>query len=337
MMKQPSSHTPGQVGRPVIAIDVGGTKVLTALFTADGKLLDKETIPTLAEQGLEKTLTRMFGVIKSLLKRQSLTASQIGAICIAAAGGVDTAKGVVVTPSPHLPGWTNAPIAASFEAQLGIKTYVLNDASAAALGEHRYGAGKGVQNLVMFTLGTGIGGGIIIDGRLYLGAVGGAGELGHMTVEANGPKCGCGNTGCLEMLVSGSAIERDAAARLAKGDPSLLADRAGKPDNKFTAPEIAAAARRGDKLAQDVIARAAYYLGVGFVNVINIFNPELIIYGGGLAEIGEMLVSPAIKLAAERPFAINARAVRIVKAGLTNEAGIYGAAAYAMDMMRRQS
>jgi glucokinase len=335
MMKQPSSHKPVQVNKPVIAIDVGGTKILTAFFNAAGTLIDKETIPTLAEQGLEKTLARMIGAVSTLLRRNRHTPSQIGAIAIAAAGGVDTAKGIVVTPSPHLPGWTNAPIAASFEAQLGIKTYVLNDASAAALGEHRFGAGKGVQNLVLFTLGTGIGGGIIIDGRLYLGAVGGAGELGHMTVEANGPRCGCGNTGCLEMLVSGSAIERDAADRLAKGESSLLAYRLGKTDNKVTAWDIAEAARRGDKLAQDVIARAAYYLGVGFVNVINIFNPEMIIYGGGLAELGEMLVGPAVKIAETRPFAINARAVHIVKAGLANEAGIYGAAAYAMDMMRR--
>ena len=325
-MKQPT--------KPVIAVDVGGTKILTALFGADGKMLDKDISPTLALEGLEKTLARMFAIIETMLQRNHLPHAQLGAISIAAAGGVDTNKGVVVTPSPHLPGWQNTWLADIFLSKFNVRTWVLNDASAAALGEHLYGAGLGVKNLVLFTLGTGIGGGIIINSKLYLGAVGGAGELGHITVEAHGPKCPCGNTGCLEMLVSGSAIERDVKERLARGEKSVLADTDEKADNKITAEVVAAAARRGDKLALEVIARAAHYLGVGFVNVINIFNPELIIYGGGLAELGEMLVGPAVKMAEERPFSINARAVRIVKASLSNEAGVYGAAAFALDMMR---
>ena len=134
-------------------------------------------------------------------KKNNLTPSQIDAISIACAGGIDTAKGIVVTPSPHLPGWTNLPLAEIVKEKTGIVTYILNDASAAALGEQRFGIGQGVKNLVLLTVGTGIGGGIIIDGKLYLGVRGGAGEFGHMTVEANGPKCGCGNIGCLEYML----------------------------------------------------------------------------------------------------------------------------------------
>jgi len=323
-----------QNDKPVVGVDIGGTKIMAALFSPDGKLMDRDVCPTLAEQGRDATIARMCNMVDNLLKQNNLPHATVGAISIACAGGIDTGRGIVVTPSPHLPGWADTPLGHIFRERFGIETYVVNDASAAALGEHRYGAGKGVKHLVLLTLGTGIGGGIIIDGKLYLGAVGGAGELGHMTVEAHGPKCGCGNTGCLEMLVSGTAIERDAMERLAGGVQSSLAEIVKKHDNGIRVEDVEAAARSGDRLAIDVIARAAFYLGIGFVNIINIFNPELIIYGGGMAAMGEMIVGPGRKMAAERPFSINARSVRIVKAGLANEAGIYGAAAFGQDMAR---
>jgi glucokinase len=336
MNRQITGTKSGRFARPVIAADIGGTKIMAALFDAAGKLIDRDVCPTLAEQGRDAAIRRMCATIEDLMKRNNFKSSNISAISIAAAGGVDTSRGVVVTPSPHLPGWADTPLADIFKEHFGIDTYVLNDASAAALGEHRYGVGKSVKHLVLFTLGTGIGGGIIIDGKLYLGAVGGAGELGHMTVEAHGLKCGCGNTGCLEMYASGSAIERDVLARLARGEKSSLADIVKKRDNEIRVEDVAAAARCGDKLADEAIAQAAFYLGIGFVNIINIFNPELIVYGGGMAELGEMIVGPGRKMAAERPFSINARAVRIVKAELANEAGIYGAAAFGLDMARRR-
>jgi glucokinase len=322
--------------KPVIAIDIGGTKMMTALFDAFGGLIGRDVSSTRASLGLDDVFERLAQNVQGLLKRNKLTPAEVGAIAVAAAGGIDTGRGIVVTPSPHLPDWKNVPLAAMFKERFGIDTYVLNDASAAALGEHRYGVGKGVKHLMLLTLGTGIGGGIIINGELYLGAVGGAGELGHMTVEAHGPRCGCGNTGCLEMLVSGSAIERNTLERLRCGEASVLAEMTNTGDNKLSVPDIAAAARRGDKLAQDVIAQAAFYLGVGFVNIINIFNPELVVYGGGMAELGEMLVGLGRKMAAELPFSLNARSVRIVQAQLGNEAGIYGAAAYALDMVRNK-
>lgn len=328
--------TTGQSGKPVIAVDIGGTKIITAVFSADGKLIDRDVCPTLAKEGLDNILKRLFSNIEGLLKRNSIEPSQTGAICIACAGGIDTGRGVVVTPSPHLPDWVEIPLAKIFEGKFGVDTYIINDASAAALGEQRYGVGRGVKNLVLLTLGTGIGGGIIIDGKLYLGAVGGAGELGHMTIEAGGPKCGCGNTGCLEILASGTAIAKDAAERIRRGEKTSLANLAKKDINKITAEEVGKAARNGDKLAQDIIARAAYYLGIGLVNITNIFNPELIVIGGGMAELGEMIIGPGRKMVAERAFSVNSRAVRIVKAELDNEAGIYGAAVFALDVKRRK-
>jgi len=321
----------GKVVKYVIAVDIGGTKIMTAIFTADGKELAKEVRPTLGSEGVTRVIERIGAAIESLLFSRTIGISQISAICIACAGGIDTGRGVVVTPSPNLPDWVEIPLADMIKKKFGVDIIVLNDASAAALGEHRYGAGKGVKNLVLFTLGTGIGGGIIIDGKLYLGAVGGAGELGHMTIDADGPKCGCGNTGCLEMLASGTAIARDARERIKQGGKSSIADMVGGELDKITAQTIGQAARSGDKLAQDVITRAAYYLGIGMVNVVNIFNPELVIIGGGMAELGEMIIGQGRKMVAERTFSINARAVSIVIAQLGNEAGIYGAAAFALD------
>jgi glucokinase len=327
------TKTVSKGNKPVIAVDIGGTKIMAALFSADGKMLKKVFCPTLANEGADAVIGRLISAIKDILP-ESVPLSQIDAISIACAGGIDTAKGIVVTPSPHLQGWAGLPLAEIIKKKTGVFTCILNDASAAALGEQRWGVGKGVKNLVLLTLGTGIGGGIIIDGKLYLGARGGAAELGHMTVEANGPKCGCGNIGCLEMFASGTAIASDTVSRLRRGDRSSLVHLAGGDIDKITAEMVGKAARSGDKLAQDVIARAAYYLGVGLVNVINIFNPEMVVIGGGMAALGDMLIATGRKMAAERPFSINAQSARVVIGSLGNEAGVYGAAAFAFDIRR---
>jgi glucokinase len=320
--------------QPVISIDIGGTKIMTALFNADGKMRAKDIRPTLADEGVDAVIERFCAAIKEMAEKNKISLREVGAIGIACAGGIDTGKGVVVTPSPHLPGWTGLPLAKIVKEKTGVATYIVNDASAAALGEQRYGVGRGTNNLVLLTLGTGIGGGIIIDGKLYLGARGGAGELGHITVEAHGLQCGCGNTGCLEMYASGTAVARDAIERIRRGDKSSLIDIAGGNIDKITAEMVSKAAQNGDKLAQDVIAQAAYYLGVGLVNIVNIFNPEMVVIGGGMAAIGEMLIAPGRKMVAERAFSINAQSVRIVTSRLGNEAGVYGAAAFAFETRR---
>jgi glucokinase len=317
--------------KPVLAVDIGGTKILTAIFSPDGKMLASQVCPTLVDEGMAAVIERLCQFMEECLEKNSLVSSQLAGIGIACAGGIDTRRGVVVTPSPNMPDWVDVPLADIFSKRLGVNTYIVNDASAAALGEHLYGAGKGVKDLILFTLGTGIGGGIIADGKLYLGAVGSAGELGHMTVDVNGPKCGCGNTGCLEMLASGRAIERDAIGRLSQGgNSSLYAMVNGKID-EITAEQVGEAARNGDPLASEIISRAAYYLGIGLVNAVNIFNPEMVVIGGGMAELGDMLIEPARRMVAERAFSVSSRAVRIVTALLGNEAGVYGAAAFVLD------
>jgi glucokinase len=323
-----------QNGAPVLAVDIGGTKILLALFAATGEMLAKDTHPTLAHEGVNAVIGRLCLAIDNILKQNNMKPSQLGGICIACAGGIDTGRGVVVTPSPNMPGWSDIPLAEIVIKKFEVKTWLINDASAAALGEHRSGVGKGVNNLVLLTLGTGIGGGIIADGKLYLGAVGASGELGHMTIDAEGPACGCGNKGCLEMLASGTAVARDAVKRIRQGQKSVLTEKAAGKMENITAEMVGAAARSGDSLSQEVIARAAYYLGIGLVNIVNIFNPEMIVLGGGMAEMGSLLIEPGKRIVDERAFSISSRAVSIVAAQLGNEAGVYGAAAFALEKLR---
>lgn len=313
--------------KPVLAVDIGGTKILLALISRSGKMLASERIPTLDEHGYENVIRRLNESIREFLDSQGMDKTGICGIGIACAGGIDTKRGMVVTPSPNLPDWHDIPLAAMVGQEFDVPVHVVNDASAAALGEHCYGVGRGVKDLVLLTLGTGIGGGIIIDGRLYLGASGAAAEIGHMTV-ADGPPCGCGNTGCLERLASGTAVEEDAIGRLERGDVSILLEMTGGNIKEISAEMVGEAARLGDGLAQDVLARAAYYLGVGCVSLVNIFNPEMIVFGGGMSVLGDFLLQPVCRLVDERAFGISSRAVRIVIAELGNEAGVYGAAAY---------
>ena len=311
---------------PVVAIDLGGTKILAALVTADYKVAARQLNPTDADRGEEAVVESITAGIDRLLEDNNLKVSQIRAISIAAAAGaIDSARGLV-TSSPNLPGWQDVPLRDILAQRFGADTFLINDASAAALAEHRLGAGRGLKNLVYLTVSTGIGGGIVLDGRLYLGSDGSAAELGHMTIEESAGKDSCGNYGCLEMLASGNAIAAEARRLLRAGKASLLA---GKDIESITTEDVAKAAARGDELAQQVIARAAHYLGVGLVGIVNIFNPDVVVIGGGVSRIGEPLLEPARHLVTERAFKLPASRVKIVKAELGDDAGVLGAALYA--------
>jgi glucokinase len=326
----------GQNSAPVLAVDIGGTKIMTALISPEGKMLAGEVCPTLVGEGVPAVIERLFSAIDGLLDRNQLQPSQITGISIACAGGVDTGRGMIVTPSPNMPGWADVPLVEKARERYQVQAFLLNDASAAALGEHRYGAGRGVNNLVLFTLGTGIGGGVIADGELYLGAIGSAAEIGHMTIDADGPECGCGNKGCLETLASGTAVTKDAVRRISCGEKTSIMDTVGGDVDKITAETVAAAARNGDELALEVLNKAGYYLGIGMINMVNIFNPDIIVLGGGMAELGDLFIGQGRKMVAERAWPMSARSVRIVTAQLGNEAGVYGAAAYAFGKAGRK-
>ena len=312
--------------KPVLAIDLGGTKIIAAIISS--KVMAKEYQLTLAEEGPQSVIKRVLSMIDHLLSLRNLDPSQLDSISIAAAGAIDIEKGLV-TLSPNLPGWRDIPLRDMVGEKYGVNTFLINDASAAALGEHHFGAGKGVSNLIMLTVGTGIGGGIIINGKLYLGPSGSAGEIGHMTIDVNGPKGTCGNIGCLERLVSGTAVAEEAIRRLSQGEKSSLTEIVGGKIKSITAEKVSLAAQNGDSLALEVISKAATYLGIGLVNLVNIFNPEMIIIGGGLAKVGDLLLEPARRVVRERAFQLSARLVRIVPAQLGDDAAVLGAAIFA--------
>ena len=313
---------------PVLAIDLGGTKIIAAIISNEGQVMAREYCLTLADEGPQPVIKRILSAIDHILRQINIDLSQLYGINIAAAGAIDFDKGLV-TSSPHLPGWHDIPLRDIVREKHKVNTFLINDANAAALGEHHFGAGQGVNNLIYLTLSTGIGGGIIINGRLYSGASGSAGEIGHMTIDANGPRCDCGNTGCLEALVSGTAIAKEAIRRISQGERSSLTEIVGGKIENITAEKVSIAAQGGDSLASEVILRAATYLGVGIANLVNIFNPEMIIIGGGMAKMGDLLLNPAKQVVRERAYQLPAQAVQIVPAQLGDDAGVLGAAVFA--------
>lgn len=317
-------------GLPVLAIDLGGTKIEGAIISKKGQVIAREQCPTLADEGPQPVVNRILSAIEHLLGLEGVAPSGLHSISIAAAGAVDFERGIV-TASPNLPGWNNIPLRDIVREKYGVGTFLINDASAAALGEHRFGAGRGVENLIYLTVSTGIGGGIIVDDRLYTGVCGTAGEIGHTTVDINGQRCNCGNTGCLETLASGTAVAGEAIRRIGSGEGSSLAGMVEGKIEDITAETVGVAAREGDRLALEVISRAAGFLGVGMVNLVNIFNPEMIIVGGGMAQMGDLLLGPARQVVKERAFSLPARAVRIVPARLGDSAGVLGAAVFARE------
>jgi glucokinase len=315
---------------PVLVVDLGGTKIITAVISRKGEIITRYYQPTLASEGPQLVIERILSGIDHLLSQSNLSLSQLSAISIAAAGIIDLKKGII-TEAPNLPGWRDIPLKSIVEEKYHVTTFLINDADAAALGEHRFGAGRGLDNLILLTLGTGVGGGIIINGKLYLGSSGSAAEIGHMIVEVNGTRCRCGNTGCLETLASGTAMAKEAMSRISQGAKSSLSEMVEGKLEDITAEKVYLAAKGGDSLALEVIARAAYYLGIASVNLVNIFNPEMIIIGGSVAEMGDLLLEPVRQMIKERAFPLLAQSVRIVPARLGNDAGIFGAAIFALE------
>ena len=314
----------------ILGVDLGGTKIATALATAQGEILARGRRPTPAQAGPDAVIKSICATIDKILSAKKLEPSQLLGIGIAAAGIIDSDKGKVVS-SPNLPGWHEVPLGDAVEQRFGIPVYLGNDATLAALGEWRFGLKKGIANLIYITVSTGIGGGIIAGGKLYTGACGVAGEIGHMTIDINGPKCNCGNIGCWETLASGTALAREAVKQITEGAKTSIIELVNGDISKIDAKVVDLAAKQGDELAKELISRLGYYLGVGLVNLVNIFNPELILIGGGVAKTGDLLLQPAIKVVKERAFSTPANAVEIKPALLGDDSGILGAVAFVLE------
>ena len=318
--------------KPVVVVDVGGTKITSAVIRREGEMISRIYRLTLAHEGPQKVINHMVDAVKLAVRKAGLDLSAIGGVGIAAAAIIDIGRGLV-SEAPNLPRWHNIPLRDRLADSLGKPVFLLNDASAAALGEHRMGAGRGLDNLIYITVSTGIGGGLIINGQLYNGADGCAAEIGHMIILIDGPACKCGQRGCFEALASGTAIARMAIERLEAGGKSRLAELTCGKIEDVTAELVAEAARRNDRLALSVIDEAARYLGIGLANLINVINPQMIIIGGGVSKMGAMLFRPARKSMKEHAFKLPARTVHVVRPRLGMDAGLIGAAIYTQESL----
>jgi glucokinase len=323
---------PGSEKKLALGIDLGGTKLLVAIVAPDGRVVYHVVAPSRAKEGPDAVVGRMVSASKRVSALAGVALGKLAGVGVAVAGLLDSRRGIVTT-SPNLPGWEDTPVREIMAEKLGIPALVVNDADAAAVGEHRFGAGRGTRHMLYITVSTGVGGGIIIDGRLYSGASGCAGEFGHMAVDPDGPLCACGRRGCWEALASGSAIAREAASRLRKGEKSILAGCR----RTVTAEDVGKAAQDGDRLAREVIASAARYLGIGLANLVNIFNPEMIVIGGGVSNLGNLLLGPARETIDRQAFPLLAGAVKIVRSQVGAAVGAVGAATLVFErLVKRQ-
>jgi glucokinase len=312
-----------------LGIDLGGTKIIAGLVEPSGRIVASEYRQTEAREGTTAVLDRLIDATTQLLTADGIDQHQVVAIGVAAPGPIDVVSGVVTAP-PNLPGWHNVPLARLIQERISLPTYLENDANAAALAEFTFGAGRGTEHMIYVTASTGIGGGFVLNGQLYRGALGAAAEIGHMTILPHGPLCGCGNRGCLEALASGTAIAREARERVSRGVTTLIADLAGGDLTKITAKLVDQAAKQGDVEAQGILDEAMLYLGVGMANLVNLLNPQVIVIGGGLTKMGDRLFGPVRRTIDRRAFPVSASAVEIRPAELGGDVGLLGAAAVAM-------
>ena len=305
-----------------IGIDVGGTNIKIALVNEKGSIIYSNSIPTRAEMGYEYTINSMKEAIRDLLKETKTEAKDIEGMGFGFPGQIDCQKGIVRL-APNIPGWVEVPIAEIMEKEFGIPTRVDNDVRCAALGELNFGAGIGCENLICITVGTGIGSGLIINGKLVRGASNAAGEIGHIKLDIKeGPLCGCGDRGCLEAFASGPSIVAMAEEYI-KGGKSTKYRELANPE--ITPYIVSEAAKLGDPVAKRIFTIMGEYIGVGLASVVNLLNPEKIIIGGGVAAAGDILMNPIKETLVKRAMPISGAAVEVVPAQLGNTAGVIGA------------
>lgn len=308
-----------------IGIDVGGTNVKIALVDENGKIIYSNSVPTYAKMGYEYTVNNIKQAIKDLMKETGTDSTSIEGIGFDFPGQVDCKTGVVKL-APNIPGWVNVPIAQMIEDEFHIPTRIDNDVRCAALGELKFGAGKGCQNFVCITVGTGIGSGLVINGKVVRGAANAAGEIGHIKLQMNGgPICGCGDTGCLEAFASGPAIVAMAQDYIRGGKSTKFREMAAAEGGEITPYMVAKAAEEGDPVAKRIFEIVGEYIGIGLTSVINLLNPEKVIIGGGVAEAGDLLFDPIRRTIKERAMVVAGNSVEIVPAELGNSAGVIGA------------
>ncbi len=309
------------------AIDLGGTKVSCGLATAAAEFAAETSFETHSAEGPEAVLAHIAAHLRSLCEKVGATPQAIG---MGIPGLVDAARGITLFLPNLATQWRDVHVADILSREFACAVYLLNDARMATLGEMHYGSEAGARNLVFLTLGTGIGGGVVIDGRLRLGPLGAAGEVGHQTVIDDGPICGCGNRGCIEAVASGSALTGEGVRLLHSSLAPHLAELIGGDASGVNPMRMAEAARLGDAAVAQAIERAADYLGIGVANLVTSLHPEVIVLGGGMSAMGELLLGPVRRAIKERVRMFPPDDVRVERSTLGERAGLYGGIALAV-------
>ena len=313
----------------VVGVDMGGTKILATIIDSNGQIISRSKVPTKADKGADQVIDRIAECIRKAIERAELETPRIRAIGIGAPGVVDPEAGRVIF-APNL-RWSNVALKSTLEDLLKIPVFVDNDVNLGTLGEQALGAGKGAENLVGIFVGTGIGGGIILNGELFYGDNKTAGEIGHTIVKAGGPKCGCGNRGCLEVLASRTAIAKQVRkAILEQGKKSILPKLNGGDLELIRSGALAKAVEGGDRVTTKATRRAQHYLGIGVASIVNFLNPEVVVLGGGIVEaMGDDFVNAVHHAAAKYALPNTMNGIKVVSAKLGDNAGVIGASVLA--------
>ncbi len=307
-------------------VDLGGTNVTLALGTAGGEIAASSKVPTRSQEGPEAVLRRIAEGLQGLAREAGRGPAALG---MGVPGLADLSRGVTKF-LPNLPTqWRDVPVASILSPALGCEVYLLNDVRAATFGELAFGLGREAKTLVFFAVGTGVGGGIAVDGRLRLGPLGAAGELGHMTILPDGPACGCGSRGCLETLASGPAIAAEGVRLMLSGLAPRLHEIAGGQASAVTPETMARAAREGDANVREAVARAGRFLGIGAATMVTALHPDLVVLGGGVAGMEDLVLEPLREEVRRRVRMMPAEGVRIETSALGDRAGLLGALALA--------
>lgn len=317
----------------VVGIDMGSTHVSLILADFSAREIQEMHMPFNINLGPRVCLDQVDAYLHDLLKNAGLALADIKAVGTGVPGPIVTEAGMVSGP-PIMPGWDGFPIRDTLQARWGCPVTLNNDAELGALGEWAYGAGRGERDLAYIKVGIGIGAGLLLDGQIYGGITGSAGEIGHITINENGPECQCGNRGCLEAMAGGQAIANRAIEAVRKGQRTLLTEKS--PVETITHQDVIAAARRGDLLSQQIVTEAGSHLGTAIASLVNLFNPSMVVIGGGVAQIGDLLLEPIRRAVQQRSLRVASRAVRISAALLGRRSSGMGAVVRALSQVLHQ-
>ncbi len=321
---------------PVLGIDLGGTKILAAVVNEDGEVLARSKQKTQADKGPEDVMDRMAECARDAVSAAALEMKDVLAAGVGAPGPLDPNRGIIID-TPNLPGFVDVHVKEMLEERISRPTFMDNDVNVGMFGEFVYGAAKGVEDAVGLFVGTGLGGGIIINGRLHHGFSLNGGELGHMIIDCNGPECGCGNKGCLEAFSSRTAIQREIETAIKAGDMTVVPDLVKGDMSRISSSVIRKAYNKNDKVVCKALKSAAKHLGIAVGSLLNILSPEVVVLGGGLVEaMPDFWVTRVQKKAFKIAFPICCENVRIVASALGDDAGILGAAALARERLKEE-